>query len=242
MIYPITFIKGQSGSGKSTSIRNLDETRTVVINLEDNALPFPKKMMSTKVSNQEVKTFTRDFHKILDKVIANDDIKYIVIDSFTSFCERLFLQCDYVYSDYDVWSNYNLEITNLLLKLKKVEDKFVFVIGIDQIIENSSGIEQNVIKVQGKVWSGSVGKEFVSVLLAEARETEEGMEHVFVTNKIKGYTKHDIKSPMELFDETIPNDLNYVVKKYADYYDIKLPEPIAKKASKKKDEPAKTEE
>ena len=39
---PNIFICGPSGTGKSTSIRNLSPERTVILNTEQKALPFRK--------------------------------------------------------------------------------------------------------------------------------------------------------------------------------------------------------
>ena len=74
---PNIIIVGPSGSGKSSSMRNLDPKSTAVINTERKQLPFKN---ANDFMNVPVKSVS-EFHSALDKAMESDKIKTIVIES-----------------------------------------------------------------------------------------------------------------------------------------------------------------
>ena len=208
---PNIIIVGPSGSGKSSSMRNLDPKSTAVINTERKQLPFKN---ANEFMNAPVKTVS-EFHSTLDKAMKNDDIKIIVIESFTSLIEIIFREADIRYKGFDVWSYYNKEIDRILDKSKN-SDKYVVFTAIDGVYDGDNGVEERYVAVDGNRWKKRVEKEFVLCLFTDIITTEEGVEYRFRTNTTG---RDSAKSPMGMFiDLHIDNCLDKVIRGCSVYY------------------------
>ena len=210
---PLIGIVGSSGSGKSTSLRNLPHDRTIIIDLERKGLPF------REAKNFQIITANTlpDIEKAISTATQNADI--VVIESFTKYCEILIDTAQKMYKGYDVWSYYNKSIRKTLESLKN-EKAIVVVTAIDEIVKimQPTGGEYNTrrIKVQGKVHEGCIEKEFLLVLFTEVRREKDSIEYCFQTNS-DGITS--AKTPMGMFSDLyIPNDLNTVINSVEEYY------------------------
>ena len=203
-------ICGKSGSGKSTSIRNLNPETTAIINVERKALPFKNAdgFKSVNVSNMEM------FNNVLDAAVANNSIDIIIIDSFTKLIEILYHECKELHSGYEIFNNYNNEIYDLLEKSKS-NDKYIVFTGIEDDVADADGVTRKFVKVQGNVWKNSIEKEFLIVLFTDNKKTEDGIEYRFRTNTSG---ENSAKSPMDMFELHIPNDLKYVIDACKEYY------------------------
>lgn len=213
---PNIIVVGRSGWGKSTSIRNLDPTKTAIINTERKVLPFPH---AAKFLNNVEITTNQQFAGTWAKFNSDPQIEIIVIDSFSSYQEQVLELCRSLYKNFDIWSSHNKMIRENL-NLTKNTTKFVVWTGLDEIInlENPGGSMQSLraIKVDGKELSGKIEKEFVICLFMDARLKEGKMKYSFMTNT-DGITS--AKSPMGMFpDQFIDNDLNMVINRCKEFY------------------------
>src|SRR5208337_5612128 len=85
-----TLVIGESGSGKSTSIRKLDPQETYIITVVDKPLPFKNKYKKSSVENGEKvvgNTYLSDDYRAICKCLLHinqdrPEIKNIVIDDF----------------------------------------------------------------------------------------------------------------------------------------------------------------
>ena len=210
-------IVGSSGTGKSTSLRNLSPDKTHIIDLERKGLPFPTagKFKVTSCSN------IKEFDKALDTALADEKCEVIVIESFTKYTETLIALAQASFKGYDVWSYYNRMIRATLDKVKNDRAVIVFT-AIDEIVQvaQPSGATYNGrrIKVQGKQHEGCIEKEVLMVLFTEARRDKEGkVRYTFQTNS-DGITS--AKTPMGMFSEAyIDNDINAVINAAKKYYE-----------------------
>ena len=77
---------GESGTGKSTSIRNLDPKETFLVNVINKPLPFPKakgKYVAKQGGNLHVTDDSEEIGKVFNEVSANrHNIKTIIVDDF----------------------------------------------------------------------------------------------------------------------------------------------------------------
>ena len=208
---PNIIITGPSGSGKSSSMRNLQPKRTAVLNTERKQLPFKN---ANEFMNVPIKSVS-EFHSALDKAMESDKIKTIVIESFTSLIEIIFREADIRYKGFDVWSYYNKEIDKILDKSKN-SDKYVIFTAIDGVYDGDNGVEERYVAVDGNRWKKRVEKEFVICLFTDVRATDEGVQYKFRTNTTG---RDSAKSPMGMFEDLhIPNMLGPVLQACDEYY------------------------
>jgi hypothetical protein len=214
---PNIFIVGPSGTGKSSSLRNLNPERTIIINTEQKALPFKdagKFKLNVPIADLD------SFEKTFDKAISSDKADVIVIESFTSLSEQAYREIGKAFRDYKFWDEYKKELMRILHKSKNT-DKYVIMTGIDQVLEGAGGVEERFISIDGSL-KKKVEKEFVIVLFTDCIIDENGdPEYVFITNKQAGYENHPCKSPMEMLPKQMPNDLNKVIELAEEYYNLK---------------------
>ena len=211
---PILMV-GDTGTGKSSSFRNLPPERTVVINIERKILPFKS---FRKFKNINISKY-KDFEKVMRQLKESDKYDYVVIDSLTSLIEIINKYCESVYSGYSVWSEYNNMIWNTLQDIKELPQQ-VFVTAIPELVEVKPGETKAFARVKAKEHkAGGIEKEFTIVLHTDLLEDEEGniIEYRFDTKPSK-YTS--AKSPDGLFeDRYIPNDAVEIVKAIKSYYE-----------------------
>jgi hypothetical protein len=211
---PNIFVVGPSGSGKSSSLRNLNPETTIILNTEQKALPFRgsnKFKLNVPIANME------EFHLAFEKAIVSTIADTIVIESFTSMVEQQFISSGKSYSGFDLWADYQAEIRRILNRSKST-NKYIIFLGIDHIFEGVNGVEERCIAVQGAL-KKQIEKEFVIVLFTDMISNEKGVaEYRFITNKQKGYEHTGVKSPMEMLPLTMSNDLAEVISLANAYY------------------------
>ena len=209
-------IVGSSGTGKSTSLRNLPPEKTYIIDLERKGMPFPKKFPYVAPCSS-----IKEFDTALKEALADESCEVIVIESFTKYIEILHTLSDRSFKGFDIWNYYNKEIRTMLDKVKNDHAVVIFT-AVDEIVElvQPSGNTFNVrrVKVQGKQHAGSIEKEFLMVLFTEVKRDKDGnTRYVFQTNS-DGITS--AKTPMGMFSEAyIDNDVNAVIETAKTYYD-----------------------
>ena len=208
---PNIIIVGKSGSGKSTSLRNLNPKSTAVLNTERKQLPFKGANNFLNVPVPDLNTFNAAFKKAMEST----EIETIVVESFTSLIEMIYREADIRFKGFDVWSFYNKEIDRIL-NMSKNTDKNVVFLAIDGAYEGDSGIQERYVAVDGNRWKKRVEKEFVVCLYTDNHSSDEGMKYRFRT---QSQGNDSAKSPMGMFEELyVDNDLQKVIEKCDEYY------------------------
>lgn len=221
--YPNIAIIGQSGSGKSSSMRNLLPEETGIINIEKKALPFRNANAFSKNSIDVDKL--DDYGAALQKFNADPAIKQIIIESFTSLDEMCLAYCRVSFKGYDIYSNHNAMIRQYIAKTK-LKDKVCVLIGIDEIVSIDSPAggktSRRALKVEGRELQGTLEKEFTVVFFTEViKGTDNKMSYKFSTNT-DGI--NSAKSPISMFaSNLIDNDLAFAIRVIKDYYTISAP-------------------
>jgi len=210
---PLVVVLGQSGRGKSTSIRNLDPKTTVIFNTEAKVLPFKG---ANKFRNVPI-DIPSDLIKYFDGSQAKDDVETIVIDSFSAWSDMLMEESRLKNKGYDIFNWYNDQIYKLFNKLKR-STKMTILIGHDEVLNTSQGETLKRLKVEGKKWEGWCEKEAVVVLYATMESDGAGNNKYVFQTQSDGVTS--AKSPFEMFkDFEIANDLKMVVDTIRSYYE-----------------------
>ena len=214
IVVPVLLV-GQSGSGKSSTFRNLPSDRTVIVNTERKPLPFKGFQKFKNVNINRYKDYTNLLKELKgEKGKAYD---YVVIDSMTSLLEICNKYCNTVYSGYNIWSEYNELVYNILQDMKDLPQQ-VFMTGIPEYIDTGTGETKAFLKTKGKEHKASMEKEFAIVMHTHLFDDEEG--------NITGYkldTKPSkttsAKSPDGMFEERyIENDAIFIADKINEYY------------------------
>lgn len=195
-------IMGESGSGKSASMRNLDPEKVGVFNVAGKPLPFRKKLKS--VNNATYADIYKMLAKPKLKVYVIDDSQYLMA------FEELDRAKETGYTKF----------TEMALNFSGLVRHIINSLPPDVIVYFLHHVE---VTDMGKVKAKTVGKMidskltleglFSIVLLCEA--SSEG--HHFITQS-DGYTT--AKSPMEMFEKQIDNDLAMVDETIREYWNL----------------------
>lgn len=195
-------IMGESGSGKSASMRNLDPEKVGVFNVAGKPLPFRRRL----------KTVNNATYADIYKMLAKPKLKtYIIDDSqYLMAFEELDRAKETGYAKF----------TEMALNFSGLVRYIINNLPSDVIVYFLHHVETTE---QGKVKAKTVGKMidskltleglFSIVLLCEA--SSEG--HHFITQS-DGYTT--AKSPMDLFEKVIDNDLEFVDSAIREYWEL----------------------
>ena len=222
---PNIFICGSSGSGKSTSLENLDPGKTIILNTEQKQLPFRG---ANKFKKQKFIKDLDEFKLWFKRALDSEEAEVIVIESFTSLCEMIRVSARIKHSGWDAWSSQNIkeqftgynDEVGMVLRQSKGTDKYVIFTGIDDELSEGRVLER-WIKVDGNEWKRKVEKEFVIVLFTDTSERKEDrtVNYRFLTNS-DGICS--AKSPKGMFPVSIPNDLSEVIKSCEEYYALEV--------------------
>lgn len=209
-------IFGQSGTGKSTSMMNLDPKSTFIINCLDKRLPFKGSGSLYNKENQNY--FASDNYtqicSILMQIGKAEHIKTIIIDDSTYILTNEFMNRAKE-KGYEKFTELAVHFKQILDVAKSLpSDKKVFVLGHTDLDEDGNYKVKTIGKLLDSQWN--VQGLFTTILMTTVESEGDSNSYKFVTNKLGPYTA---KSPMGLFDTIlIPNDLNYVSKQIDEYY------------------------
>jgi ABC-type dipeptide/oligopeptide/nickel transport system ATPase component len=215
-------IVGSTGTGKSTSIKNLNPQETYIINTAKKELPFKG---AEKLYNREHKNYDEidDIVKITQRLIkiSNDapHIKTIVIeDSNYMMAFRMADKATEIgFTKFTILAKDMVELFREARKLRN--DLKVFYFTHPEIIEDGGEIIGYRMKTSGKMLDNQINLEglFTICLYTHVEEQKDGTaSYNFVTNRFK---KYPAKSPDGMFSEIkIPNNLQLVVDTINEYY------------------------
>lgn len=196
-------ILGASGSGKSTSLRNFEPTEVGVFNVAGKPLPFRKKMSYVN-NNATYETITASLQKNTLNCYVIDDAQYLMAFEFFDRAKE---------TGFAKFADLGNHFYNLLkfIRLWTRDDTIVYLLAHTDV-EDSGCVK---MKTLGRMLDEKLCVEglFSIVLLAETN----GKEHWFTTQS-NGRTT--AKSPMEMFDFKIPNDLKMVDNTIREYYEF----------------------
>lgn len=209
-------IMGESGSGKTTSMRNLDPKTTYYIDSDKKGLAWKgwKQQYSKELKNYS-KTDRPDMVmallKQIDTSASAKHIKTIVIDTINGIMVADEMRrCKE--KGYDKWQDLAQSVYDIIdYALISRDDLTVIFVAHTQTDHDDSGYTFTRIKTNGKKLDKiCLESKFPVVLLAKSRDGE----YLFETHA----NMSTAKSPMGAFDEAeIPNDVTTVIRRLEDY-------------------------
>lgn len=193
-------VLGESGTGKSYSMKNFSEEEAKVLSVEKPILPFRKKMEIVKTADEDA--IIREMKNTKKKVIIVDDFQYILgVPMMRRSLEK----------GWDKFNEIQYDYFKVLDTVKELPD--------DTIVYFMSHIERlpdgnQKIKTIGNALDKYITIEglFMIVLYTQVVDGE----HYFITQNTGTNTG---KSPEGMFPSfSIANDLKYVDDKIRNYY------------------------
>lgn len=195
-------VLGESGSGKSTSLRNFEPDEIGIFNVAGKPLPFRKKL---KVANNAT-------YSMILKTLQKPGLKSYVIDD--SQYLLAFEAFDHAKEKgYEKFTTMAVNFRNLIDYIVRFTPDDVIVYLLHHVEYTDDGRVK--AKTLGKMLDNQLTVEglFSIVLLCKA----EGPEHFFITNSDG---TNPAKSPMDMFEMKIDNDLKFVDKTIREYYEL----------------------
>lgn len=216
-------VLGPSGTGKTTSMRNLDHNETLLINIAAKEVPLPDSEEKYRKREwiDDSETHNRvDTHRpaAIEKILKNasgefrnvviDDVQYLM--SF-EFMERI------KETGWDKFQDIALHFYQVIQEARAMDDKMnIFLLG--HIAEKEDDLKG--LKTVGKATDQYINPEGLFTMILQ---TEVFMEEEDLSQRYKFMTQSDgervCRTPMGMFEDMyIPNDLQLVVDKMEDYY------------------------
>ena len=195
-------IMGESGSGKSTSLRNFEPNEIGVFNVASKPLPFRKKLLS--VNGATYGKIMKALASPTMKAYAIDDSQYLLAFEFFDRAKE---------TGYNKFTDIALNFRNLIqfVITQTPPDCIVY------FLHHTESTDGGTLKVKtiGKMLDEKLTVEglFSIVLLCQAGKDR----HYFVTQS-EGYST--AKSPMEMFPAEIDNDLKMVDTTIREYWGL----------------------
>ena len=219
----IVMIMGESGSGKSASLRSFEPGEVCVLNVAGKRLPFKNQFGKNVVNNAGYNTIVQAVRSGNFKVYVVDDSQYLMaFEAFNKAKE----------TGYGKFTDMALNFYNMIMGVKHAtiwkknpdgtatdtkqptDDAVVYF--LHHIDLDETGMRKP--KTQGRMLDEklNVAGLFTTVLMAET----DGKDHWFTTQS-DGTSV--CKSPMGMFDDVrIPNDLKLVDTTIRAYYDMEV--------------------
>ena len=195
-------ILGESGSGKSASLRNFDPDMVGIFNVAGKPLPFRGTLK--KVDFAGYATIRKGLENPTLKTYVVDDSQYLLAFEFFDRAKD---------KGYEKFTDIALNFRNLIDFVARHTPPDVIVYFLHHTEQADSG--RIKAKTIGKMLDEKLTVEglFSIVLLCRS----DGTRHFFETQS-DGFST--AKSPMEMFEREIDNDLAAVDRTIRDYYQI----------------------
>lgn len=218
-------IAGRTGTGKTTSIRNLNPDETIILKVINRKLPFKG---ANKYSKENKNMFLTpgydDVIRGLQWANKQPNIKNIIITDGTYIIRQEFFKLA-SQKGYDKYTGFAVHMQQVLKAIQECRDdiKVYMEYHVENVVTDS-GVTEYKPSTVGKLLDSqyNILENVDIVLFTNPQYNDKEIEYVFVTNRTIDRNGAEIpaKSPMGMFDSlTIPNDLAIVSKKIDEYYD-----------------------
>lgn len=199
---PVLLI-GDSGSGKSASLRNFDPAEVSVFNVANKPMPFRKRLSTMNTSDYN--TIIAGIQKSSKKAFVIDDSQYLLC--FEAFAKAK----DMGYSKYTDMALHFYNLVQFVIRSTS-PDTIVYFLHHTETDGNTGKVKA---KTLGKMLDNQLTLEglFAIVLMCYT----DGKRHSFVTQS-DGFTT--AKSPMDMLPYEMDNDLKAVDTAIREYYEL----------------------
>ena len=210
-------IVGESGAGKSASLRNFKENEVAIFNVSEKPMPFRKKLPMCMTSDMKV---------ITDEFRRNARNCYVVDDAGLAMTFYLFGKVNETgYGKFTTVAKDFYDMVQSAIRDTSDDTIVYFTMHIDRS-EDGSKVKA---KTAGKMIDSQLTLESLFSIVLYC--VTDGRRHYFITQS-DGVTT--AKSPMDMFPLEIDNDLKAVDTAIREYYGLaKIGTPVKKKEKAK---------
>lgn len=196
----IVLILGESGTGKSTSMRNFQSGEIALVNIGKKPLPFRSKFNT--LNSSEFSEISKFMQSVDEKNIVVDDAQYLMAFQYMRRLKE---------NGWDKFNEIQSDFFNLIELAKSLpDDKIVFF--LSHIETKDDGRQK--IKTIGKMLDEKITIEGMFTVVLKTYVADG--KYYFITQNSGMDT---VKSPIDMFPSvTIDNDLKYVAEKIRNYY------------------------
>lgn len=212
-----TMILGESGTGKSTSLRQLNPTNTLLIQTVKKPLPFRSKDWLPVVKGGGGSVFVTDSSDKMVRAMAATDKEVIIIDDFQYLLANEFMRRvtdkEVGNSSFAKYNDIARHAWDVLMQASSLApNKRVYILSHT----NTDDFGKTKIKTIGKLLDEKIVMEGLVTIVLRTDVVNE--QYKFRTRNSGNDT---VKSPLGLFDDDmIENDLAMVDAAICDYYGI----------------------
>ena len=199
-------VMGESGTGKSTSMRNCDAAITAVVNPVGKPLPFKNHfdMLNNETDARKITKYMKDQAAAGKKIIVVDDFQYILAVPYMNRIKE---------TGWDKYNDFGANYFEVIDVCKDLPDDVV-VVYMTHLETLDNGL--TTVKLIGKLLREKITIEGLFTVVLRTG-VNEGKYYFYTQNS----GKDTVKSPLGMFPSyAIDNDLNYVVDKIRNYYEI----------------------
>ena len=199
-------IMGESGTGKSTSLRNFEPEIVGVVNPVGKPLPFKAKFdtLNNETDARKICKWMREQAASGKKVLVVDDFQYILSVPYMNRIQE---------NGWDKWNDFGANYFEIIDVCKELpDDVVVYYLTHTETLDN--GV--TTIKLIGKLLREKITIEGLFTIVLRTG-VNEGSYYFYTQNS----GKDTVKSPMGMFPAyAIENDLKYVDDKIRNYYEF----------------------
>ena len=234
----IVLIMGKPNTGKTSSLRNMDQSNLVYLNTDLKEVPF----RGTFMANVEISN-APDILDYIAEIEGNSSVKGAVLDTLTFLMQMYERQ--YVVplagtkQGQSAWGDYGNFYRNFIHAIKAGTKDYAIMAHEEIFLNEQAMTMESRVPLKGAVGKVGVEADFTTILCTMQmpvkkledfkndlltitdNEREDGVKYVFCTRVTKETTGGKMRSAMGLWNRNelyIDNDLSLVFKRLKEYY------------------------
>lgn len=199
-------VMGESGTGKSTSLRNCDPVTTAVVNPVGKPLPFKNhfELLNNVTDSRTITKYMKEQAAVGKKLIVVDDFQYILAVPYMNRIKE---------TGWDKYNDFGANYFDIINVCKDLPDDVV-VAYMTHLETLENGL--TTVKLIGKLLREKITIEGLFTVVLRTGVIE-GKYYFYTQNS----GKDTVKSPLGMFPAyAIDNDLNYVADKIRNFYEV----------------------